>query len=313
MADSPAKIVLTKEIQETNFAIMVVSIGMSCFVWQAFESGEMYYKKRKPVIAVVLAQAILGVVVTFVTLLTSVIEVNCTFRLYFSVFGVNAADIALQSVLLWKAFLGNNRSKIVLLVGALPLLGIVAFIGLNITIGKSQTHFADGACSTDYPTFIVLVKAILDFSSNAFLSACFLFVIYRHYRERGTSIHRTLIKEGLIYCFGVCLSNIVTGILLMLKVLGGASPVVYTIDWYVASYLIIKQFKASRRIEKEELETELDEDDMKISQFSYNENMDIIPQRGGSPKYEYGQQSINTNPESPLTEITAVASPYPMK
>lgn len=65
-------------------------------------------------------------------------------------FGVNTADIALQSILLWKAFLGNDRSKIVLLVGALPILGVIAFIGLNITVGKSQTHFANGACSTDY-------------------------------------------------------------------------------------------------------------------------------------------------------------------
>lgn len=34
----------------------------------------------------------------------------------------------------------------------------------------------------------------------------------------------------LIQSFGVCLSNILTGILLTLRVLGGSSPILYTID-----------------------------------------------------------------------------------
>ncbi|KAI8330974.1 hypothetical protein BC941DRAFT_328544, partial [Chlamydoabsidia padenii] len=215
--------------RETTFSIMVVSIGMSCFIWQAFESGWMVLKIRKPVHAVVFAQTLLGIVVTFVTLLTSVVDVDCTFRLYFSVIGVNIADIALQAILLWKAFLGNNRSKLVLLIGTIPLLGIVSFIGLNITTGKSNSYFQEGACATDYPTYIVIVKATLDFCSNTFLSACFLFVIYRHYRVLGS-------------------------------ILGGFTPVLYTIDWYLASYLIIKQLKNSRSSNDEE-DTEFDEED----------------------------------------------------
>lgn len=67
------------EARETTFSIMVVSIGMSCFIWQSIESGYMVYKIRKPVHMVVFAQAVLGVVVTFVTLLTSVVNVDCTF------------------------------------------------------------------------------------------------------------------------------------------------------------------------------------------------------------------------------------------
>lgn len=63
----------------TAFSIMFVSIGMSCFIWQAMTAGQMFYKARKPILGLVFAQATLGIVVTFVTLLTSLTTVDCTF------------------------------------------------------------------------------------------------------------------------------------------------------------------------------------------------------------------------------------------
>lgn len=134
--------------------------------------------------------------------------------------GVNLADISLQFVLLWKAYLGNNRSKVVLALGSIHLVAIMVFIWVNMTIGKSKTFLAVGLCSTEYrkchyyiiifiqtdqltayciATYIVIAKAIIDCTSNTFLSACFILVIYRHYRILGSSIQKTLITEGLIY------------------------------------------------------------------------------------------------------------------
>ena len=65
--------------KETAFSIMFVTVGMSCFIWQAMTAGWMFYKARKPIIGIVFAQSVLGIVVTFVTLLTSLVEVDCTF------------------------------------------------------------------------------------------------------------------------------------------------------------------------------------------------------------------------------------------
>lgn len=65
--------------KETAFSIMFVSVGMSCFIYQTITSGNMFYKARKPIIGIVFAQAALGIIVTFVTLLTSLVEVDCTF------------------------------------------------------------------------------------------------------------------------------------------------------------------------------------------------------------------------------------------
>ncbi|KAI8366811.1 uncharacterized protein BYT42DRAFT_587940 [Radiomyces spectabilis] len=252
---------------EAAFSIMFVSVGMSCFIWQSMRSGWMFYMARKPIHFVVFAQAVLGVVVTFVTLLTSLVEISCYFQLAFSIIGVNLGDIALQSVLLWKAYLGNSRSKVILGIGVLPLIGIVVFIWTNFTGAPSSSIYRQGVCDTYYPGNIVIIKAALDFSSNIFLSFCFLLVIYRHYRILGTSVQKTLIKEGLIYCFGVCTSNVLTGILLTLKVLGGSTPVLYTIDWYLASYLIIKQIKFGR--EGEEENEEEDESQSTVDGQSY--------------------------------------------
>ncbi|CAO3643008.1 unnamed protein product [Mucor hiemalis] len=247
---------------ETAFSIMFVSVGMSCFIWQSMTAGWMFYKARKPVIGIVFFQAVLGVVVTFVTLLTSLIEIDCTFRLLFSVLGVNIGDISLQFVLLWKAYLGNNRSKVILVVGSIPILAIAVFICVNMTFGKSKTFTGVGLCTTEYPLYIVITKAAIDCSANTFLSGCFLLVIYRHYRILGSSIQKTLITEGLIYCFGVCFSNILTGILLTKNVIGGSTPILYTIDWYLASYLIIKQLR-QRNIPIKKEENEENEEDAK--------------------------------------------------
>ncbi|KAI8877327.1 hypothetical protein K501DRAFT_158271, partial [Backusella circina FSU 941] len=195
------------------FCIMFVSVGMVCFISQTSTVGRMYYKSRKPIHAIVLAQAVLGIIVSFVTLLASLTDIDCTFRLIFSIVGVNIGNIALQAVLLWKAYLGNNRSKIILVLGIVPIIAISIFIIANMTIGKSSTFRHSGTCITEYPLRIVVAKATIDATSNVFLSWCFILVIYRHYR-----------------------------------ILGSNTPVIYTIDWYLASFLIIKQLRSGNKI-----------------------------------------------------------------
>ncbi|EIE83127.1 hypothetical protein RO3G_07832 [Rhizopus delemar RA 99-880] len=207
---------------EALFSIMFVSVGFSCFIWQSFTTGWMAYKSRKPIVILVFFQAILGVFATFITLLIAFVNLDCTFRLYFSVICVNVADISLQFILLWKAYLGS-----------LPILAIAVFILINLTVGKSNTKYRLGVCLTEYPTYIVIVKAAIDFTSNIFLSSCFVLVIYRHYR-----------------------------------LLGGNTPIIYTVDWYLASYLIIRQLRHNKRErnldERKVTEEEEEEDEEEI-------------------------------------------------
>lgn len=70
---------LVREQKEANFTIMFVSVGFSCFIWQVLTTGEMAYKSKKPIVLLVFLQSVLGVVVTFVTLLVCIVEVDCTF------------------------------------------------------------------------------------------------------------------------------------------------------------------------------------------------------------------------------------------
>lgn len=80
MSDSEENNRLTAQIPVMSaFSIMFVSIGFSCFVWQALTAAWMYYQSKKPIVALVAFQAIFGVIVTFVTLLASLIDVDCTF------------------------------------------------------------------------------------------------------------------------------------------------------------------------------------------------------------------------------------------
>lgn len=79
----PAKKVVSGHIPAISaFSIMFVTIGFSCFFWQVITTAWMYYKSRKPLVALVCFQALLGVIITIVTLLTSIIDVDCTFVKY---------------------------------------------------------------------------------------------------------------------------------------------------------------------------------------------------------------------------------------
>ncbi|CAO3643791.1 unnamed protein product [Cunninghamella echinulata] len=75
--------------------------------------------------------------------------------------------------------------------------------------------------------------------------------------------------------FGACISNIVTGICMFYRIIGGSTPILYTIDWYLASYLIIKQLKYGRNTndddDDDDEDIEYDEEDMRITQFSHQE------------------------------------------
>ncbi|KAI8374789.1 hypothetical protein BD560DRAFT_368303 [Blakeslea trispora] len=261
----------------TAFSIMFVTVGLCCFVWQTLTSGEMFYKSRKPIIGLVFFQALLGIVTTLVTLLTSIELISCDFRLFFSIVGVNIGDIILQFVLLWKAYLGNNHSKTILFVGMLPIIGITVFILINLTIGRSQTDPHLGICSTSYPVYIVVIKAAIDCASNAFLSACFILVIYKHYQVLG--------------------------------ILGGDSPILYTIDWYLASYLIIKQLR--QRDYKSRLEEEDDDDNDNDDLESSTENDSASIQIAGISNEIHVEKSIITSGFSQSLERTSDMSKKP--
>lgn len=78
-ADGKSAQDLVREQKEANFTIMFVSVGFSCFIWQVLTTGKMAYKSKKPIVLLVFLQSVLGVVVTFVTLLVCIVEVDCTF------------------------------------------------------------------------------------------------------------------------------------------------------------------------------------------------------------------------------------------
>ncbi|KAI8971203.1 hypothetical protein BDB01DRAFT_730874, partial [Pilobolus umbonatus] len=265
----PFHIRLSTLNSEAAFSVIVVSIGLSCFVWQSMTTIAMFYHARKPIIGIALAQAVLGVIICIITLMTSLIAMDCFFRLFISVIGVNLADMTLLFVLLWKAYLGNNRSKIILFLGLLPILGIGVFICANLTISKSETEYGNGICLTHYPTNIVIIKAVVDCVANTFLSGCFIMVIHKHYPK---------------------------------NVLGGSTSVLYTIDWYLASYLVIKQLqhRSDRTVKEDEeegpdddisisismrqLEADNNQKDEMYSSFSYPHKSDISTSSNHKPK-----------------------------
>ncbi|KAI8098420.1 uncharacterized protein B0P05DRAFT_10548 [Gilbertella persicaria] len=86
-------------------------------------------------------------------------------------------------------------------------------------------------------------------------------VIHRHYRICGNSLHKSLLSSGIIFSVGVIGSNIITAILISCRVMGGLSADLYSFDWVITSYLLIKQFSQKTHGTKSTTNNDEDEDE----------------------------------------------------
>ncbi|ORX54008.1 hypothetical protein DM01DRAFT_143124 [Hesseltinella vesiculosa] len=244
-----------KESQDT---LVYMSICLTCIAWQVLTAGSLLWNSRKWLHLAVLVNVLLPFLVVMTSLLNPLFNVSCEVRYWVAIVCVNLGGGCLQSILLYKAYICHNRSKVMLSVGSLINLGYAILIILYATLAKVDTYpdFI-GNCVMVHLEWPALAKLGLDISSNVFLSFAFLSVIHRHYRMFGNSLHKSLLSSGLIFSVGVIVSNILTTILVSCRVVGGLSSDLYAFDWVITGYLLIKQFatddKSDRVGEKEDL------------------------------------------------------------
>ncbi|CAO3677511.1 unnamed protein product [Umbelopsis vinacea] len=196
---------------------------------------------------------------------------NCDVRYWVSIVTVNLGGICIQSVLLYKAFVCNERARWLLGIGAVAQCGYIVLIFLDATAGK-VTSIQDpitGMCQLENKLWPALAKIGVDILSNAILSFAFLRVVYRQYKVFGNSLYKSLLSNGIIFSIGVILSNLIVGILIASRVAGALSSDLYAFDWIITSYLLIKQFRRDHN-RPNSRPTSYD-----VPQFNYHINDDL--------------------------------------
>ncbi|KAG2173422.1 hypothetical protein INT44_008774 [Umbelopsis vinacea] len=140
---------IISSIRTNNWTIAYLSICLSCSIWQILSSLQLVWVARKPVHAVVLFQSFISFLSILFSLLNPLAMLNCDARYWVSIVTVNLGGICIQSVLLYKAYVCNERARWLLGIGALAQCGYIVLIGLDATTGRvtSTQDPITGMCS----------------------------------------------------------------------------------------------------------------------------------------------------------------------
>ncbi|KAI9316675.1 hypothetical protein BX666DRAFT_2027503 [Dichotomocladium elegans] len=278
--------------KQSIYTLVYMSICLSCVVWQLVNSTLLVYRSRKILHFAVLAEVILAFIVILASLLNPLIGLDCVTRYWISITCVNIAGILIQSILLYKAYICNNRARWLLGLGSAINCGYLVLLVLYSVFGQVPfTRDSFGNCLMDNFEWPAIAKLSLDIFCNLFLSTAFLMVIYRYYRHFGNSLYKSLLSSGTIYIVGVVAINIIVGLLIAFKAVGGLSSDLYSFEWVVTGYLLIKQFKHDKEMsEAEEEETG--------SKTAHSDAASIISHRNETPGHmQYGFEFLtNTIP-----------------
>ncbi|KAI9301626.1 hypothetical protein BJ944DRAFT_252168 [Cunninghamella echinulata] len=243
--------------KESQYTLVYMTICLTCAVWQIITAFNLVWKSKKWLHLVVLFNVCLAFFVILCSVLNPLILLDCEFRYWVSIVCINIGGCCIQSILLYKAYICHNRPIWLLVLGSVINMGYFILIFLYATIGKVESHrdFI-GNCVLNNLEWPALAKLGLDISSNLFLSFAFLSVIYRHYKVFGNSIHKSLFSDGLMFLIGVVTANIVTAILISCRAVGGLSADLYSFDWVITGYLLIKQFKLDDKKDQYDMDDE---------------------------------------------------------
>ncbi|OBZ89715.1 hypothetical protein A0J61_02226 [Choanephora cucurbitarum] len=294
--------------KHTASTVVYMSICLTCSLWQLLTAIELVYRVRKWIHFAVLSETLLSFLVILCSVLNPLTSLNCEIRFWISIVFINLGGCCIQSILLYKAYICYDRARWLIIFGSLINLGYIGLIIVFSTMAKLPTY-KDIMGNLEWPA---LAKLGLDIASNVFLSIAFLMVIYRHYRVFGNSLHKTLLSNGIIFSVGVIASNIVTAILISCRVMGGLSADLYSFDWVITSYLLIKQFNYKQN-KSEDSNNRQDQEDEEQDISRTMEQSFTNPRFDFYPTHQTGANacqidSINSRARSPSRFSSGVLS-----
>ncbi|RKP08771.1 hypothetical protein THASP1DRAFT_29438 [Thamnocephalis sphaerospora] len=151
--------------------------------------------------------------------------------------GLVVSSLCVSIVLLQKAYIVHERKRWLLAVGGLLLLGqptIAYMLWTNPTIIVPST-----GCFPVFPFYFPWVKLGLDAPISIFFSIAFLLVVYRQYRQFGSSAWARLMRDGIQTMCLVVFSNAVCMAIAAFEPFGSSSEMFVLVDWVVTSLLLV--------------------------------------------------------------------------
>ncbi|KAI8049210.1 hypothetical protein BDF22DRAFT_699967 [Syncephalis plumigaleata] len=170
---------------------------------------------------------------------------SCNVVIWTAISGMTVSTMSINSVLLERAYLANQRNKWFLAAGILlilpaPMLLLIAWLHVTPTYNPSS------GCYIVFPLLFPYFRLLIDAPPNLVFSVAFSLVIYRQYKRYGDRCWRRLAKEGISTMLLVILSNLICMLCNIFSVFGEATDVLFIVDWWITSTLLVE---STRRIE----------------------------------------------------------------
>ena len=175
-------------------------------------------------------QALTGVAYYIFCLVTALCDrIACRQVIWTTVVCIVVSMACVCAVLLHKAYLVYNRRRWVLVVGALTICPQPYLCYIVWTSPSFET--TEYGCILFYPVYAPLVKLAVDAPINVVLSALFLAVVYRQYRQFGSGAWKRLMRDGIQTMCLILLTNIACMLAVAFEVVGLVSDMFFVIDW----------------------------------------------------------------------------------
>ncbi|KAI9596562.1 hypothetical protein BDF19DRAFT_437880 [Syncephalis fuscata] len=171
-----------------------------------------------------------GAIFSIQIILIAFDNVSCRILIWIGSLSLSCAQFCNSLLLLRKAYIIVYRQKWLLYIGfplILPQLGY----GLFIVFLSYVTTDVGGACGMHYPSFIPWYWFGINAASTILFSTIFCRVAYKQYCQFGSDAWKRLAHNGIqAMCLAV-LCNIVCCFLIIFRVAGNYSDMLFPLDW----------------------------------------------------------------------------------
>ncbi|KAI9594903.1 hypothetical protein BDF19DRAFT_442756 [Syncephalis fuscata] len=170
---------------------------------------------------------------------------SCNIVIWSAISGMSISTMSINSVLLERAYLANQRNKWLLAAGVLLILPAPMLL-LVMWLHVTPTYSPASGCYITFPPIFPYFRLLIDAPPNLVFSAAFSLVIYRQYKKFGDRCWKQLAKEGISTMLLVILSNVICMICNIFSVFGESTDILFIVDWWVTSTLLVE---STRRME----------------------------------------------------------------
>ncbi|RKP10532.1 hypothetical protein THASP1DRAFT_27666 [Thamnocephalis sphaerospora] len=237
-----------EEYRQIGAALVPVVVLLIRFTCNTLMAGKMLHKRRDSVFWLNLLQCVLGVAAAVCAIIRGLAPwaISCKGVSSSAEANVYVGTSAIVGILFVKAYYGTKHSRIVLCIGALAILLTFA-VGLMSIWAMVTFEYGSGRCAMALDYRWIISKFVVDIASNVSLTGCFLYAIWLQTRNKKHHVSWLLFQDGLIYGFGVAVSNVATNaIVLNMHSLTFWHAHIYAVDYCIVSTLVCRQLWQAR-------------------------------------------------------------------